>query len=70
MSEWVRGAIPGSHYVYHEGYLPRDRGALHVRGAARLALEMSDKGILDLSQNRLGNHLYVYRATKRAAVRV
>ncbi len=68
LREWIQGARPGSHYIYHVGYLPRDRGHPHVRGAARLALELAEKGALDLAHQRLGMMSYSYRATKRSAV--
>lgn len=54
-------ANPDKWFVYHTGYLPRDKRAdPYLALVARRYLELAEKGTLVLVQKRLGNFDYEY----------
>lgn len=76
---WIENGKPGSQFVYHEGYLPRDKvlvigignGATYttqnseVTKIARFAMEAQDAGEVELVQKKVGPGEYQYIAVKR-----
>lgn len=64
---WYAEAHRGDVYVYHVGFLMIDRdgeAVMYLDSLARLVLDYALKGRVALTQRRLGELQYEYRATK------
>lgn len=75
---WLHRAKRGSRFVYHTGYLPKDKSHAYVMGTrlqvggsedvfsiAKMALRASDAGDVHLFQRKLGDMRYEYQAVMR-----
>lgn len=68
---WLDFAEPGERYVYHYGYLARDRdwansdGRTAIRQLANLAMGAAQTGLVHLVQRRLDDNYYEYIAERR-----
>ena len=69
---WLRTATCGHTAIYHSGYLPKDRGAdgpttadeRRTDAVANAALTAADLGLVTLTQKRIGDFYYEYRAKR------
>jgi hypothetical protein len=66
---WLAAAEPGELTTYHIGFLMLDReGNLRVAAKARAAMRASDEGFVMLTQYRVQEGLYVYKATRTGEI--
>jgi hypothetical protein len=67
LNDFVRDAKKGQTCIYHIGHLMSDRKLAylqHVDAVADLAWELQEAGKVDLTQKRIGEGEFEYRATR------
>lgn len=66
---WLGRAEPGDRLTYYHGHLAIDREGSPEHGAlADAAMQASEAGWVTLTQRRLGEHSYVYYATRTSEI--
>jgi hypothetical protein len=69
VQRWVLNSPRGTSEIYHEGFLLDDRETdLEADGVAKALMRFSDQGLIHLTQKRLGDAHYEYRATRSSVV--
>lgn len=72
--QWIADADPGETIEYHTGFLFVDRvrgiesqdiSAPEIRLIADAALDLQQRGLIELTQRRIGDYRYSYLATAR-----
>lgn len=62
---WLKLLYESPRYVYHKGYLPKDRmWSKELNLDARILFRLASKGAVRLLQQRLGDMKYEYRVER------
>jgi hypothetical protein len=82
LMQWVADASPGDAIEYHRGFLLNDAFAsakgktsegdemMRIRGLRDVAFDMHMRGLIELTQRRIGDYEYSYLATARRKPRI
>ena len=65
--QWIADADPGDTIEYHAGFLflDRTRGVESIRVLADTVYDLQMRGLIELTQRRIGDYRYSYLATAR-----